>query len=87
MAAVNIPAALRSLTNGVTKADASGESLAEVIDDLDSQFPGIKARLIEGDRLRPGMAAFIDGVQAEAGLRTRLSESSEIYFTPAIAGG
>ena len=87
MAVVFIPAAIRSLTGGSAKANSAGSTLGEVIDNLDIQFSGLKARLIEGDRLRPGMAAFVDGSQVTAGLRTRITETSEIYFTPAIAGG
>jgi molybdopterin converting factor small subunit len=73
MPVVNIPAAMRGLT--------------EAIESLESSFPGLKARLVEGDRIRPGLAAFVDGVQASAGLKTRLAEASEVYFAPAIAGG
>jgi molybdopterin synthase sulfur carrier subunit len=87
MAVVNIPAAMRSTTKGETRAEIPGATLADAIDSLEVTYPGIKARLVEGDRIRPGLAAFVDGVQASAGLRTRLSESSEVYFAPAIAGG
>ncbi len=87
MPVVNIPAAMRGLTGGEVKVQTSGSTLAEVIESLESSFPGIGARLVEGERIRPGLAAFVDGVQASAGLKTRLSEASEVYFAPAIAGG
>lgn len=87
MAIVHIPAALRGLTGGQVKVTAPGETLAEVLDRLEQAFPGIKARLVAGDRMAPGMAVFVDGAIPPAGLRARLSPESEIYFAPAIAGG
>jgi molybdopterin synthase sulfur carrier subunit len=87
MPTVNIPAAMRPLTNGEYRVEAGGATLADVIANLEAAFPGISSRIIEGDGLRPGMAVFVDGVQSTSGLRTRLKEDSEIYFAPAIAGG
>ena len=90
MAKVYIPAGLRAVASGQTSVTAAGDTLAAVIDSLERAHPGIRARLVsadEPDRLRPGLAAFIDGVQAGAGLRTRLTDESEVYFVPAVAGG
>ena len=50
-------------------------------------FPCLQSRLVEGERIRPGMAVFVDGVQSSFLLSTRLSENAEIHFAPAIAGG
>lgn len=87
MAVVNIPAALRPLAGGAARAEAGGETLWEVIEALEVQFPGLRARLVEGDRVRPGMAVFVNGTQAAPQLSTRVPAEAEIYFAPAIAGG
>jgi sulfur-carrier protein len=87
MATVHIPAAMRSLTGGETTVTVPGETLREVLDRLDEAYPGLKARLVQGDRMAPGMAVFVDGAIPAAGLRARLSPNAEIYFAPAIAGG
>jgi sulfur-carrier protein len=87
MATVYIPAALRGLTGGETKATIPGETLREVLDRLDEVYPGLKERLAQGDRMAPGMAVFVDGATPAAGLRAKLSPEAEIYFAPAIAGG
>jgi len=87
MAIVHIPAALRVLTGGQVKVTVPGETLREVLDRLDEAHPGIKARLVAGDRMAPGMAVFVDGAIPPAGLRARLSPDAEIHFAPAIAGG
>lgn len=87
MAVVHIPAAMRSLTGGVAQATVSGATLGEVIDRLEADYPGLKSRLADGERLRSGLAAFVDGVQVSPLLSTRIGQDAEIYFAPAIAGG
>jgi sulfur-carrier protein len=87
MAEVHIPAPLRTFTGGDTTVAIPGETLREVLDRLDEAYPGIKERLVQGDRMAPGMAVFVDGATPAAGLRAKLSPEAEIYFAPAIAGG
>jgi hypothetical protein len=64
-----------------------GETLREVLDRLDEAHPGLKERLVAGDRMAPGMAVFVNGAIPQGGLRARLSPDAEIHFAPAIAGG
>jgi molybdopterin synthase sulfur carrier subunit len=87
MAQVHIPAALRGLSDGATSVSVPGETLREVLDRLDELHPGLKERLVSGERMAPGLAVFVDGASPAAGLRTRLAPDAEIYFAPAIAGG
>ncbi|HLK55717.1 MAG TPA: MoaD/ThiS family protein [Chthonomonadaceae bacterium] len=87
MAVVHIPAPLRSLTGGETDVVVPGATLAEVVEALEERFPGLKSRLTEGDRIRPGMAVFVGGVQTPFHLSTRVPADAEIYFAPAISGG
>ncbi len=54
---------------------------------LDSRYPGIKARLCDAERLRPGIAVVVDGEVSPLRLRQRLSDTSEVHFLPAIGGG
>ena len=84
MASVHIPAPLRTLTDGRADLEVEGATLGELIDRLEEKHPGLRARLLEEGRLRPGIAAFIDGVQS-AGLQTKLNPDSEVYFSPAIS--
>src|SRR6185369_12531033 len=68
MPVVWIPALLRSITDGQDRVSASGATLADIIADLDAQYPGMRERLCEGAHLRPGLAAVIDGDVARSGL-------------------
>ena len=87
MATVHIPAAMRTLTGGEARVEAPGGTLMEVLDRLEERHPGLKARLVEGERVKPGLAVFVDGATPANGLRARLQPNSEVYFAPAIAGG
>ena len=87
MATVHIPAAMKAQTGGVTEASVAGTTLGEIIENLESAYPGLKRRLAEGERLRHGLAAFVDGVNVPSRLDTKVSENADIYFAPAISGG
>lgn len=87
MPVVWIPALLRDVTGGQEQVMVPGESVRQVIENLEARFPGIKDRLMEGDRLRPGLAVVVDGELSRDRLRHRLAERSEVHFVPAIGGG
>jgi sulfur-carrier protein len=87
MPTVWIPALLRSLTHNRDTVQVSGHTLREVIADLDAKFPGIQARLCDGDELRMSLAAVIDDQVVRGGLSEPVNEESEIHFVAGIAGG
>lgn len=78
---------MRRLTGGLAEVQASGATVREVIDDLEMHYPGIKARLIGEDRLKPNIALVVDGVTSKQGLKHVVNEASEVHFVPAISGG
>jgi len=87
MATVWIPSLLRDLTGGQAQVNTPGETVGQVIDALDRIYPGLKARLSDGQRLNPALMVSIDGRVATRGLSARVSEQSEIHFLPVVAGG
>jgi len=87
MPTLHIPAPLRALTAGESSVTVAGETLAALADNLEARFPGIKVRLVEGQRLRPGLAVFVNSVQVSPNLTTKVAEDADIYFAPAISGG
>ena len=82
-----IPALHRDLTGGQEMVTASGETVAEVVADLEASYPGMAARLCDEGRLRPHIAVAINGEVTRRGLRERLSAPSELHFIPALSGG
>lgn len=87
MATVWIPPLLQDLTDGQTKLHVAGETVREVIEHLERDFPGITERLCQDERLKPGIAVVVDSEVSNRGLRQRLTATSEIHFLPAISGG
>lgn len=87
MPEVWIPGLLQSLSGGRKIVNVPGETIRQVIDNLESQYPGMRARLLDGDRLRPSIAVVVDGVISQEKLRHKLTEHSEVHFMPAISGG
>ncbi len=87
MARVIIPSLLRELTGGRHEVEVEGATVREVIDNLEARFPGLRARLLDGDRLRPNLAVVVDGEVSALKLRHKVSADSEIHFMPALSGG
>jgi molybdopterin converting factor small subunit len=62
-------------------------SLAALVDELDSRWPGMRDRLVEpGPRLREHINVFVDG-ERERDLAAPLSDASVVHVIPAVAGG
>ena len=87
MAQVWIPALMRDLTGGRQMVEVSGQTVGAVIEALEHAYPGIEARLCEGGRIRPVIAAYVDGRVAQLGLREPVTLNSEIQFLPVLSGG
>ena len=89
MATVFIPRRLRPLSGGCGQVRVEGATVRQVIEALEAECPGIKARLYDadGDALARGMAVTVDGVTGELGLLEKVGPESEVHFLPAIAGG
>ncbi len=87
MPVVGIPSLLRELTNGERSVSVEGDTVRDVIDNLDQRYPGLKERLYDGDQLQPSIAVVVDGVTSHMKLRHKLIPSSEVHFVVSISGG
>jgi molybdopterin converting factor small subunit len=84
---VAIPSPLRSYTAQREEVEAVGASLAELLLDLERQFPGIRFRMIdEQDRLRPHMRIFVNRQETRR-LDARLEGGEEVHIFQALSGG
>jgi molybdopterin synthase sulfur carrier subunit len=84
---VGIPSPLRSYTEQRSEVDASGATLAEVLADLDRQFPGIRFRMVdEQDRLRQHMRLFVNRVETRD-LASAVSDGDAVHIFQALSGG
>jgi len=89
MPEVWIPPRMQVLTGGQKIVQVAGASVRQVINNLEKDYPGIKARLCEEDGmdLLPGIAVIVDGETSQLGLLERVGEDSEVHFLPALGGG
>jgi sulfur-carrier protein len=87
---VRIPTPLRSLTKGQAEVQVAADNVADLIDDLEKQFPGIKERLVdEGGEVRRFINFYIneEDVRFLQGSKTALKVGDQVSIVPAIAGG
>ncbi len=84
---VFVPTMLQTMTNGVKQIDMEADNVRQVIDRLETLYPGMKDRLIESGQIRSNLAVAIDGEVARMGLLEKIGEAREIHFVPAIGGG
>ena len=87
---VRIPTILRTYTGGASEVNAEGSTLAEVLDDLERNHSGIKARVLdETGTLRRFVNVYVgnDDVRFLDGLETPTPDGASISVIPAVAGG
>ncbi len=86
---VRIPTILRTYTGGEKAVTAEGASLTALIDDLETNHPGIKDRLIENGDLRRFVNVYVndEDVRFIGGLDAELSDGDQVVVLPAVAGG
>ena len=86
---VRIPTILRTYTSGEKAVDASGATLAALIEDLEANHPGIKDRLIDNGDLRRFVNVYIndEDVRFIGSLEATLSDGDQVVILPAVAGG
>ena len=87
---VRVPTILRTYTGGESEVSAAGETLADVLDDLDATYPGIKGRILdEGGQLRRFVNVYVgnDDVRFLDELATPTPDGVQVSVIPAVAGG
>lgn len=87
---VRIPTPLMKLTNNQAEVSAEGGTIAELLNNLETQFAGIKERICEENGtprrfiniyLNEEDIRFLDGD------KTAVKDGDEVSIIPAIAGG
>ena len=89
MAAVRIPPTLRAEVGGARELEASGSTVAEVIDDLIERYPTLASQLIQDGELAPFVNVYVGGedVRTRDGLETAVGTGDQLILLPAMAGG
>jgi len=89
-AIVRIPSPLLKLTNNQSEVSAEGKTIAEILDNLETQFAGIKERICEesgAPRRFINIYLNEEDIRFMQGENTEVKAGDEISIIPAIAGG
>ena len=87
---VRIPTPLMKLTDNQSEVSAKGETISDIINNLESQFNGIKDRICEENgspRRFINIYVNEEDIRFLEGEKTVVKDGDEISIIPAIAGG
>lgn len=90
MAIVRIPTPLQKVTNNQAEVEVTGNTVREILMDLERRFPGIKDRLYdENGKLRRFINIYVndEDIRFLQGEETEVKAQDELSIIPAIAGG
>ncbi len=87
---VRIPTILRQYTGGAKSVSGAGDTLADLLIDLDASYPGLRARLItDAGALHRFVNVYVndEDVRFLGALDAKLSDGDSVTILPAVAGG
>ena len=87
---VRIPTILRSFTGGAKAVEGAGDTIADLLTDLDSRYAGLRARLItEQGGLHRFVNVYVndEDVRFLGALDAKLNDGDTVTILPAVAGG
>ncbi len=89
MSKVRIPPMLREEVGGAREVPASGANVRELLDDLMSRFPALRAQIVRDDEIAPFVNVYVEGedVRTLDGLDTPVEPGQTVILLPAMAGG
>ena len=84
---VNLPTPLVEYTQGLRDVEAVGDTLANLLLDLDRRYPGIRFRMIdEQEQIRAHIKLFVNA-ELQRSLATPLKAGDDILVVAALSGG
>jgi molybdopterin synthase sulfur carrier subunit len=90
-ATLRVPTILRTLTGGAAEVPVDGAAtLAELIEKVEAEHPGIRARVLDDDgKLRRFVNVYVgeEDVRFAGGLETAIPDGATVSIIPAVAGG
>lgn len=87
---VYIPTPFRKLTGNRQRVDAEGDNVAEVLANVDKQFPGFRTLVFgSGDEIPAHINIYVNKQEITSlqGIRTAVRDGDEVAVIPAMAGG
>ena len=87
---VRVPTILRSFTGGEKTVSGAGDTLSDLLTDLDGKYPGLRGRLITPEG---GLHRFVnvyindEDVRFLGALDAKVNDGDTVTILPAVAGG
>ncbi len=86
---VRIPTPLQKITNGKAEVECLAKNIAELVEVLEKDYPGIKERLSDGGKIRRFINIYVneEDIRFVNKEETALKDGDSVSIVPAIAGG
>ena len=86
---VRIPTILRTYTDGAKAVEGNGDTLADLLADLETRHNGIRERIVDGGELRRFVNVYLndEDVRFLDGINTKVADGDNVTILPAVAGG
>jgi len=87
---VRIPTILRTFTGGQKAVEGAGDTINDLLSDLDAKFPGLRGRLVTEEG---GLHRFVnvyvndEDVRFLGALDAKVNDGDTVTILPAVAGG
>ncbi|MEV4754620.1 MoaD family protein [Micromonospora sp. NPDC049559] len=87
---VRIPTILRNYTGGAKVVEGAGDTLSDLLSDLDGKYSGLRGRLVTDEG---GLHRFVnvyvndEDVRFLGSLNAKVSDGDTVTILPAVAGG
>jgi MoaD family protein len=87
---VRIPTILRQYTGGAKSVSGTGDTIADLLTNLDASYPGLRGRLVTDSG---GLHRFVnvyvndEDVRFLGALDAKLNDGDSVTILPAVAGG
>jgi MoaD family protein len=86
---VRVTAVLQKLTGGQKSVSAEGQTVASLLDNLDSRYPGIKQNVMQDGKLHRFVNIYLndEDIRYLGQLDTQVNDGDVVSILPALAGG
>jgi MoaD family protein len=86
---VKLPTILRKHSGGQALVEGQGDTVRDLLTDLERRYPGLTQSIVNGDGLHRFVNVYVNGedVRYLDALETRVNEGDTLSILPAVAGG
>jgi molybdopterin converting factor small subunit len=86
---IKLPTLLRKHTDGESVVEGDGDTLAQVLADLEARYPGVTSRVLRDGGLSRYVNVYVGDEDARllGGLDTPIPDGTTVSIIPAVAGG